>query len=48
MFRRVRSLWLPGERGIGVVGRVTGYVHMWDKGGHLWVFSRMTFTTVPF
>jgi hypothetical protein len=45
-FRRVRSLSLLRRRGIGVVGRVTGYVHIWDKGGHLWVFSRMTFTTV--
>jgi hypothetical protein len=44
--RRVRSLTLLRRRGIGVVGQVTGYVHIWDKGGHLWVFSRMTFTTV--
>ncbi|MER5752599.1 hypothetical protein [Streptomyces sp. NPDC002088] len=46
MFRRVRSLWLLRKRGIGVVGKVTGYVRIWDKGGHLWVFSRMTFTTI--
>lgn len=44
--RRVRSLWLLRRRGIGVVGEVTGYVHIWDKGAHVWVFSRMTFTTL--
>ncbi|MCE0445334.1 hypothetical protein LT493_10700 [Streptomyces tricolor] len=44
--RQVRSLWLLRRRGVGVVGEVTGYVRIWDKGGHLWVFSRMSFTTV--
>ncbi len=44
--RRVCSLWLLRRRGIGVVGRVTGHVHIWDKGGHLWLFSLMDFTTV--
>ncbi|MCG0067718.1 hypothetical protein L0F81_31370 [Streptomyces tricolor] len=44
--RRVRSLWLLRRRGVGVVGEVTGYVRIWDKGGHLWVFSRMSFTTL--
>jgi len=44
--RRVRSLWLLRRRGIGVVGKVTGHVKIWSKGGHLWVFSTMTFTTV--
>ncbi|MBH1935759.1 hypothetical protein I5Q34_16020 [Streptomyces sp. AV19] len=44
--RRVRALWLLRERGIGVVGRVTGHVHIWDKGGHLWEFSTMSFTTL--
>lgn len=29
-----------------MVGRVTGSVHIWDRGGHYWVFSRMTFTTI--
>lgn len=44
--RRVLSLWLLRKRGVGVVGKVTGYVHIWDKGAHLWIFSRMTFTTL--
>lgn len=29
-----------------MVGRVTGSVHIWGRGGHYWVFSRMTFTTI--
>ncbi|MFJ9429415.1 hypothetical protein ACIRQY_07090 [Streptomyces sp. NPDC101490] len=44
--RRARSLWLLRGRGIGVTGRVTGYVRIWSKGPHLWVFSRMAFRTV--
>ncbi len=44
--RRVRSLWLLRKRGVGVVGEVTGYVRIWTRGGHLWKFSRMDFTTV--
>lgn len=46
VFRRIRSLWLPRKRGVGVVGKVTGDVQFWDEGGHLWVFSQLTFTTI--
>ncbi|MGW3498624.1 hypothetical protein [Streptomyces sp. NPDC001020] len=44
--RRAHSLWLLRKRGIGVVGKVTGYVKIWDKGVHYWQFSKMKFTTV--
>ncbi|GAA2832588.1 hypothetical protein GCM10010441_66500 [Kitasatospora paracochleata] len=44
--RRLRSMWLLRRRGIGVVGEVTGYVKIWTKGGHLWEFSKMSFTTI--
>lgn len=44
--RRVRSLWLLRGRGIGVVGQVTGFVRIWDKGAHLWQFSKVTYTTM--
>ncbi|MEE1751955.1 hypothetical protein [Streptomyces sp. SP18CS02] len=44
--RRVRSLWLLRRRGVGVVGKANGFVRIWDKGAHLWIFSKLTFTTV--
>ncbi|MFJ2739223.1 hypothetical protein ACIO3O_06100 [Streptomyces sp. NPDC087440] len=44
--QRVRSLWLLRLRGIGVVGEVIGYVHIWDRGGHLWEFSKLAYTTL--
>lgn len=46
MARRMRSLWLLRRRGVGVVGEANGYVRIWDKGAHLWVFSKLNFTTV--
>ncbi|MEV7524349.1 hypothetical protein [Streptomyces sp. NPDC091371] len=46
MGRRVRSLWLLRKRGIGVVGTVTGGVQHLDKGGPLWIISKLAFTTV--
>ncbi|MEV6329381.1 DUF3592 domain-containing protein [Streptomyces sp. NPDC051909] len=46
MGRRVRSLWLLRRRGIGVVGKVTGEVQHFDKGGPLWIISKLAFTTV--
>ncbi|WP_399921394.1 hypothetical protein [Streptomyces kanamyceticus] len=46
MARRARSLWLLRRRGVGVVGQADGYVRIWSKGAHLWIFSKLNFTTV--
>ncbi|KAF3463567.1 hypothetical protein [Streptomyces sp. Tu 3180] len=44
--RRVRSLWLLRRRGVGVVGEADGHVRIRSEGAHLWIFSKLTFTTV--
>ncbi|MFF8376304.1 hypothetical protein ACF07V_09275 [Streptomyces sp. NPDC015661] len=44
--RRFRSMWILRTRGIGVVADVKGFVKIWDKGGHSWVFPRLSYTTV--